>query len=487
MAFTKSPTQDTYSSEDIDLSREITTRAGNIANKDEDYVNVFLEKTQSKSAEDKRTFITKRAGVRELVPATANTVVRGSIFWVDQGLLVYSCNRNVYVFNFVTNVVTTLVNVFTTTSGVVGFVEYQYENGTTAIIGVDGTNLIKIDTALAVTTCVDPDLPVPHQPYPIYLDGYVFIIKSSTADIYGSDLNDPMSWDPTNFITAEMEADSLLRLEKLNNYIMAFGSETIEYFWDAGNATGSPLQRNDTPIKYITDITGIARFQNSLFFIGRQRNGDMQVFKATDFKVEPISSPTISRFLNSTSGDFSGWYSNVIAFQGHSFYCITAAGYTYIYDMDTELWTRLSYQAQQSFPIYKSLSLTNNLAFRCIFVFPDSDLWYKFDETLYQDVNVDFPCTIVTEATNFGTMYRKTMSCITMIADRPPVDANLLVQWTDDDYQSYNTGVSTNLNQDLPSVRRLGSFRQRAFKLSFSNNTLFRIQSMIADINKGNS
>jgi len=112
---------------------------------------------------------------------------------------------------------------------------------------------------------------------------------------------------------------------------------------------------------------------------------------------------------------------------------------------------------------------------------------YKFDETLYQDAGTNFTALVTTENNDFGTMNRKTMGRASIIGDRTPTDTNVLIRWSDDDYRTFNTGLTTNMNQDLPSITRLGSFRQRIFKLSMTANSPWRIQEFEVDINKGNA
>jgi hypothetical protein len=487
MAFSKNPTTDTYSTEDIDLTREITTRGGNITGKDEDYVNIFIEHTKSKQASDNRTFITKRAGSSVFFNGAIGAP-RGDLFWADQKKFLYAIGTTIYIRDLVANTTASQV-VFVSTVGDVGFSEYLYEDGTSVVLFSDGVKLGQISTTNVVTMCVDADLPPFFDPNIVVLDGYVFVAKLTTGDIYNSDLNAPLSWTPGGFINAEIEADSLVRLAKVNNYLVAFGKKTIEYFWDAGIATGSPLQRNDTPVKLISYLSGFAGEQNASYFIGKDYNGDIQVFKMYDFKVEPISTPSISRYLNSIRDDYTQWKGNVVAFMGHKFYVITAGSLTYYCDLDEDkLWMRLAYKATTTFPIYRATVITVSTAFTCIFHLNDgTGNWYQFDESVYQDDSVNYSCVLVTDAADFGTMNRKSMHRLSIQGDRPPAQADVLIQWSDDDYQTYNTGVSVNLNQDLPCTRQLGNFRQRAFKLTFSANTLFRIQGMVADINKGNS
>lgn len=491
MPYTKQPTQDTYSSEDIDLTREISHRAGNAANfnKDEDYLNVFLEDVKNKYAGDSRQFLMKRAGSTLAIPSVVSNNIRGSFYWADQSKLFYATTTDIQVHNFNTGTTTTISGVFATTTGTVGFTDYIYDNGTIVLIASDGAKLVKIDTSNAVTTCTDPDLPSSFDPNIVFFDGYIFLVKSNTGDIYNSDPNDPMSWTPGNFINAEIEADYVHRIAKINNYLVAFGTNTIEYFWDAANATGSPLQRNDIPVKRIQYISSFARDGNNIYFLGRSYNGAIHIYKMQDFKCDPIDTGSLIRYFNAQSGDYSSFLGGIIAFQGHTFYWLSGADRTYIYDINSELWTRVAYQLNNTFDFVTSHSLTTATDdFTSYFILNDGTTnWYKFDENLYQDNGIDFQCVITTEQADFGTMNRKSMYRLTVVGDRPPVDATMYIQWTDDDYQTFSNSVGLNLNQDLPCIRQLGNFRQRGFKLFFTNNTLMRIQKMVADINKGNS
>jgi len=130
--------------------------------------------------------------------------------------------------------------------------------------------------------------------------------------------------------------------------------------------------------------------------------------------------------------------------------------------------------------------VTNATNYQSYFTFiSNSSTIYKFDDTLYQDNAANFSCVITTGRVDFDTLNKKFMSRLSIIADRPSDGSQLLVQWSDNDYQSYNSGISVELDQDLPSITRLGSFRQRNFKLTHTDNTPFRIEELEVDINKG--
>jgi len=488
MAFTKTPVSDTYSSHRVQITREINTRAGGLIGKDEDFVNVFMEPVRDKNSIDHRQFVVKRSGCTQVIGGGALSPVRGSFYWEDNKKFYYAVGRDIFVYNVTTASLTGLINVLATSSGEVGFCEYLYDTNQVVVIATDGQNLCRIDNSEVLTVCADPDMPFPHLPFPVFLDGYLFLVKANTADVYNSDLNDPFAWTPGNFLSAEMEADLVIRIAKLNNYLIVFGTESIEYFWDAANVSGSPMQRNDTPIKINTYLGGWAKLGNNIYYIGKDNNSQPDVFMLKDFKIENVGTPSVSRYLNVQQDGYANWRGNLIGFQGHNFYIVTAGNYTYVMDTETKLWTRWQYQGGTSFPIVSSDSVTSSTKYNSYFALAVNDSTiYKFDESLYQDNGTNFPCVIVTEASDFDTLNRKTMKRLSIIGDRPPTNSNILIQWSDDDYQTFNTGLSTNLNQDLPCVYNLGSFRQRCFKLTHQDNTLFRIQELEVDINKGTS
>ncbi len=489
MPYDRSPLEDTTSTQRVKLTREINARDGGAAGKDEDLVNVFLEPVKNRAAEDNRHFVVKRSGATTTISSVASEAVRGMFFWEDTSKLFYCVNNDIYVYNVNSNVSVTLSNPFSTSSGEVGFCLFLYDDGTSKVCATDGTTLVTIDSSNTVVTVSDVDMPSPHLPQPIFLNGYLFLAKAGTASIYNSDLNNPTAWTAGSLIDAEMEGDDLIRLAKLNNYIVAFGSTSIEYFWDAAEATGSPLNRNDTPIKINSYLGGFAQFGNALYYIGVNENGQPDVYRLADFKMDELGTPTVSRFLNSANTNISTWTGGIVSCKGHTFYVVNVGtSITYVLDVDTKLWARWAYQDTTTFPVTAGCHVqTTGNVYTYFALGTSSSAIYRLVDTNYQDAGTNFTCSIVTEASDFGTMNRKTMRRVAVIGDRPSSDANISLQWSDDDYQTYSTARTINLNQDLPSTYNLGWFRQRNFKISFTANENLRLQEIEVEINKGRS
>lgn len=478
--------QNSYQTHRVQFVRDATSRSNNTSLKDEDFLNCVFESIKNRQLDDNRQFIMKRAGAGLQIASVVASEVRGMYYWDDQDKLLYATNNVVYMYDFNTATNTLLSGTFTTTTGEVGFSEYLYDTNQVVIIMTDGTTLKQVTSAGVVTVCADADLPVPHLPFPVFLDGYLFLAKKDSADIYNSDLNDPFAWTPGNVIVAEMRADLLQRICILNNYLVAFGTRSIEYFWDAGNATGSPMQRNDTPIKLNLYLGGFAQYGNDIYFLGENLSGQPEVFRLSDFKLEGLANYTVSRYLNTVTESIDNWEGAIVTCQGHAIYLVSAGDFTYACDVENKFWTRWSWQNTNSFPVAHSARATTLTQRRSVFALKGAtSAIYYLSDSLYQDVGVNFTYRIVTEAADFGTLNRKMMGRFSLVGDRPSANSNFNLYWSDDDYQSYTGPRVINMNQDLPSTYRLGQFRQRIFKIEYIDNYPFRVQRYEVDVNKG--
>lgn len=484
MAFTKTPENNTYQTKQILLADEFSNRTGGVT-KDLDFLNCFFETETGKVSQDKQTRVTKRAGAESFITA-ASTNVRGVHYWEDQNKVLVATDNDVTIYNSSTGaLITTLSNIFGTTSGDVGFSEFLYDTNDVKVVITDGTTLGTVDTANTWVAGADADMPVPHLPQPVFLDGYLFLVKSGTADIYNSNLNDPLAYTVGDFISCEMFPDTALKFAKLNNYLLAFGSASIEYFWDAANASGSPLQRNDTPIKLLGFLGGFAQSGNQIIFVGNTSTSTPDIYILEDFKVTPIGTDTIRRYLESLSTTTAATIGNIVSFMGHEFYVLNVGTSTYVYDLKVKNWMRWAWKQQTSFALEHAVSIRANTTYSSLIYIDGESALAKMNSSVYADLGTNFTTRIVTDRQMFDTYNQKTMARLIIHGDRPSSDASVSLYWTDDDYQSYNTARTINLNQELPSTVRLGRFRRRAFKLEYTTNYPLRLISLEVDINMG--
>lgn len=218
-------------------------------------------------------------------------------------------------------------------SGSTGFVfkstaDFYYFNGTT------------------VTHVTDPDYPATTVYGVVFLDGTYYVMDAS-ARIWGSAINDPSSWSALNVIEAQIEPDGGVAIARQLNYIVAFGTSTTEFFYDAGNPTGSPLLPYTSAMLKIGCATAgsIAQTVNTLFFMGVAQQKGRGIYKLEGTQPTYISNAVIDRILN--ADDLATVYSFCIRISGHNFYVLTlsTSNITLAYDDmtgDWKEWTSLT-------------------------------------------------------------------------------------------------------------------------------------------------
>ena len=129
------------------------------------------------------------------------------------------------------------------------------------------------------------------------LDGYIFVCVG--GDIYNSDLDLPDSWPTSNFISTETNPDNLVALAKYKNYIVAFGTNTIEFFYDAANTNGSPLARQEG-IQHNIGCIGqgaVTQLEDRIFWIAQSGSTYYSIWELDNFKVKKVSSSEFDKEL----------------------------------------------------------------------------------------------------------------------------------------------------------------------------------------------
>lgn len=483
MSFTKQPVNSTYSTKKVGLLKELASRGTSTA-KDAYLLNAYAEIQEQKDIGDKDAIITSRAGVAEGIASVGTGGVRGAYLWKDQNKLFICVGADIYVYTASTGaLVTTLSTVFGTTSGHVGMEEFLYADTTTKLVVTDGTTLKTIDTSNTVSAA-SATVPV-HQPYPLFLDGYLFVVKTNSSSIYNSKQDDPTDYTALEWIDAEMRPDQVVLITLLNNYLVAFGTKTLEYFFDAANASGSPLSRNDSPIKAVGYIGGLAKHGNKAIFVGETNDTIPDVYIIEDFKITNVGTDAIRRHLESHNTGITG---AVVSFNGHDFYVMTTDSATYAMDLDKKLWQPWSYAATSTFPITFSFPQSDSThSYRNWFVTSIDQSVNYFNTALGTDKGTNFPVTVVTDNEFFDSYNQKYGNRLTVVADKPSASQVVTVSVSDDDYQTWSYSQTIDLYQELPCAYRWGRFRRRAHKVHYAGGLPLRLYGLELDINLGNT
>lgn len=196
-----------------------------------------------------------------------------------------------------------------------------------------------------------------------YMDGYFFVMDIYGV-IYNSDLNSPGTWNALDYITAESQTGNGKALAKSLNYIVAFKEWSTEFFYNAGNTNGSPLDRVDNGFTLIGCASGtsIAELDGSLLWVSQSRGEGRGVYAMQGIQQAKISTPDIERILN--EDDLATVYAYGIKIDGHALYVLTliTSDITLVYDATTKTWAQWSSLTAGSPVSISSITQTGGIA-----------------------------------------------------------------------------------------------------------------------------
>ncbi len=190
-----------------------------------------------------------------------------------------------------------------------------------------------------MTAVTDVDYPAETVPGAAYLDG-TFYVMTPLGYIYGSELDDPLTWSGLNVIKAQSMPDGGVALRRMVNYIVAFGEYTTEFFYDAGNPNGSPLLpvTNAVALVGCSSANSIADTENTLYFMGVTRQQGRSIYRFNGTIPERISTSAVDRVISAS--DLSAVNAYFIKMKGHPLYILTLQdlNVTLVFDSLTNLW-----------------------------------------------------------------------------------------------------------------------------------------------------
>lgn len=515
----------------VPLVNMITTRDGSLS-KDSRLVNTFIESIKEPFSEAKKSHIIKRPGLTEQ-DTTAAGVARGCWFynnaiWAAVGTKLYKNGAEVAGITFngdstpcgateveelgqlifficdgdngwkidnsdvVTQINETLDTWTAATEYSVGDrviptteTGFYYEvtsvsgtapytsHATTQPTWPDVIGLTVTDNELT-WTCAGGygGFPSPHIPIPEYLDGYVFLVDPNSSDIYNSDVENILGWSPTNYKSAEIYPDTIVALTKQNNQLVALGSDSGEFFYDAAG-TSSPLARSDSTVLTIGCAAPYAIFKNERLttFVGQSKTGGRAVWALEGFTPKKISDEYVEKLLDLEGSSLNSATGFGIRTLGHLFYVLNLTNTSLVYDYEEQRW----HEWQTAGSKFVGAFVCDNSQGKSIVLHTTNGKLLYIDPSSYKDDSLDITCTIITPKYDFEIMSRKFFFNTYIVGDQ--VDTSITLSWSDDDYQNWSSGISINMS-DRGYTTSTGSARRRAFKLVHADNTPLRLEAL---------
>lgn len=526
MAFTQSPETNTYASPTLPVAFGIDFRSGTQVDtpstrRDAGVINLVPRKYLNPYTGQQETQLETRAAIDAVTAFSvpADPAIRGLFLWEydsDTSAVFVVVNQNVYInTGSGWNIQTTLITNVTTPVGFTEFIDSS--TNAKSLILVDGVQGLKYTIAAGVVTEASlggAGFPNPHVPFPVFLDGYLFLAKKKTGDIYNSDLNTPTNFTAGSFISSELYPDDIQALVKVNNYLLAIGTEGSEYFYDAANATASPLARYEGgSLPFGTNLPyTIASDKNQVFLVANSNDGEGSLKVIEGFRHKDITPHWIIPYISTALsilplGSDHKVRGSLMRMYGEAYYTLRVASTTqaadygyFAYHITSDFWSEFTGQNYASFPVYAtSPSITNVLA-TYVFGYTGTTAFYGtygpgglgasagVDHLNGDTISYNIPVEVRTSRYDYGTPNVKTMSRFGVygVALAYAESAMMSVYYCDDDFTWVQAGTSDMKGTvDFPFVTQLGMFRYRAMKVTYTGDSSIQLRSFNVDINRG--
>lgn len=424
--------------------------------KDSRLVNGYAEKVG-----ESEYWIYKRAGT--LVSTTNTGAGRGCYNWLGD---IYEVFGTTLYKNGVS---------LGTVDGTAGVYRFDSTLGATPTLVLgNGVKAYTYNTSAGFLTITDGDFPTAFVKGWAFLDGTLYVMDLNSG-IHGSDLNAPNAWDALNKIVAQIEPDKGVALAKQLVYVIALKQWTTEVFYDAANATGSPLGAvQGAKVNYgCLSADSVQNVDDVLVWISTNRQSVPQVVRMEKLTAQVVSTKAIDRLLK-------GWdYTNIQSWQfaeeGHRFYVITSvvSNMTLVYDIDEGLWYQWFDTDGNYMPISSS---TFNSSRQHLWQHISNGKTYLADRSYTNDDTALFTVDLYTPNFDAGTRNKKTVSMLEVVGDQTQ-GSIIQIRCSDDDYQSWTNFRSVDMSKKHPRLTDCGTFSQRAMNLRHRCNTRMRIKA----------
>lgn len=430
--------------------------------KDKRYKNCYPEMVSKE-----QQFVVKRPGL--VVDTTVAVAAgRGVYTWRDLPYSVFGTD----LYND-----TSSIKTLTTSSGFVSMGDL--DTGTKFLLIHDGVKAYQVETDDTVTEIVDGDYPGAVVRGLVVLDGFMFVMDSN-GQIFNSGQDTPLVWAAADFITAEIDSDEGVAIAKHLNYLVAFGEWTTEIFYNAANATGSPLGRIDSAVirTGCAEANTVVEGENFVVWVAQGRRQGRNVMVMEGIQPKKVSTKPIEKILNAEGANISNAYAFTVKSEGHYFYVLTlpTSAITLVYDLIDQQWHEWTTYNGSTETYFTGVSSCEHSE-KMLIQDEDDGKLYEFSPTTYQDNSQDIKVLLRTNKVDFGTLSNKFHHRLEIIGDQSTSSANTDIRITDDDYQTYTEIRSVDMSL-RPTLFGLGSFQRRAFELTFIDNLPWRVEGL---------
>jgi hypothetical protein len=173
-----------------------------------------------------------------------------------------------------------------------------------------------------------------------FQDGYFILNKKDTGYFFISDLYD-ITFPPLNEANKSGNSDVLISLVSNNRELYLFGKYTTEIWWNSGASASTPFTRQDGKFSQVGCIAphSLVKLDNTLFWLGSNSNGGGIVYAMANEQPQRVSTHAIEYAIQRLPNLEKA---TAYAYQqeGHNFFVLNIPGHntTWVFDATIGQW-----------------------------------------------------------------------------------------------------------------------------------------------------
>jgi len=467
-------------------------RTTQTSNKDRRFINCFSESVSNPVTGTRTMYLVKRPGFALSTTPQAGSIGNAILVWSGQGtgtkVITAFGGTNSSIYDGTTRLVTNNADTTIITGKATGITETSISGTATLVISSSDNTAWYYQPTGTVTKISDAEYPGNNSLTTVgtfaHMDGFAFIMDS-TGGIWNSDLNSVTSWAASSVIPCNSYPDLGVGCVRRGNYIIGFGTQTIQFFRNAGNAFGSVLQRIEEMTLKVGCVgpNAITSIGDSVYWTGSTPEGGLSVYRLSD-GVKPVSTPEINRILQLAGAANITMTSAKI--YGRSFIIVNASTLTFVYCEEEGLWHE--WTSAQGFLWSKcagvstgssqvTYSISNTVTGGKVYVINPENYVYADDSQTY----------ISTAQSGLigDSKYRTFWTEMILVADKESTSSPVTVSVSDDDYETAQVLGTVDLSDSRPRLLRCGAAYRRSWIFTHSAATPFRIEAMTGEYMQG--
>lgn len=307
-----------------------------------------------------------------------------------------------------------------------------------------------------------------------FLNHYIVFGRKDSGQFFISGLLDAGVYDALDFATAEARPDAIVQVFAHNNNVWLFGESTTEVWWNSG-AAGFPFERVSGGIIEIGCVANsVAAVDASLYWLG----DDGIVYRANGFQPQRVSTHAVEHILKERTNPRAWAYKD----EGHAFYVLGFDQGAVVFDATTGLWhERESFTAGRwradTYAQAYGRHLVGDFLLGRIY---EMSLDNHSDGGKALQRRAISPPVQAEGAQVFLSSLQVAFEHGAGLTSGQGADPQVVLDWSDDGGRSWSSERWASIGRigeyrKRAVWRRLGRFRSRSFRLTYSEPTPFAI------------